>query len=691
MVLLDARKHLDALTWAWTESLDLLDVENSRYLREDIARAVTRVVSGPGRWEKQDIERLTKARDLLNENSVDDSSAPAVQRALDPLTLATPPWVRSLLAFGAINLLGAGVYFLAVRIGGLGRWLPFAVPVVTGLGVGAADARDFAQQVFKTDARLLLGLLAAEGLVLVAAGVASPGVLRALARTEPFNRVVVPLAMRIPWSRRRFFRDYVRGVRQWLALSRERAAGEQYAPLPATVRSDDQRESALSADPAAAVLRQLTADVDQPGAVLVAAPGGRGKSALLRAVVERALDAFERHPARAPLPVVPSATRATVLETLATALGPELASPEFLPLHLAAGDFFLVLDGVTEVGPAAEEIDAFVRSDGRRTPVLLAARPDPGYEDAVRRFPHWLAAEPVPLDDAALDQFVEHYGGAPFSPELRSACRGPDGYVPLLVRMTMTVAGGAGEPRTIADVYYAHFIRLFDAQFRGDEQKKISQLQAAARWCLDTYWRDGRRRLPFDGAELPSALLRAGVLVGAGAGGTPREVAFFHDSVQSYLTAYGLWRLDADGYKNPPACPPGMVWELPRVLLRAAGVPAFTRAQTVIVTAGGSELFQMCVAVFGAGRLRPVLRDELLRWARDHEENLRRQDVLGTLPPGVRATAEKKRGVTNVLTAAAEEAFRLDGSDGGARRLAQIYSGLAPEVCILEHVQDPQG
>jgi hypothetical protein len=118
----------------------------------------------------------------------------------------------------------------------------------------------------------------------------------------------------------------------------------------------------------------LTADVEQPGAVLVTAPGGRGKSALLRAVVERALDEFEERPALSPLPFVPTAIRSTVLETLAAELGPELASPEFLPLHLAAGDFFLVLDGVPEAGPAAKEIDTFVRSDGRHTPVLLAAR-----------------------------------------------------------------------------------------------------------------------------------------------------------------------------------------------------------------------------------------------------------------------------------------------------------------------------
>ena len=90
----------------------------------------------------------------------------------------------------------------------------------------------------------------------------------------------------------------------------------------------------------------------------------------------------------------------------------------------------------------------------------------------------------------------------------------------------------------------------------GGESQEV--IERASALCVATYWKTGDRTLPFARAAeeqraLLKTLLNAGLLIEADSRvvspSSPIEVRFFHDSMQTYLTARGLTkrRLPARG------------------------------------------------------------------------------------------------------------------------------------------------
>jgi HEAT repeat protein len=548
----DAPTVLRFLGEAWDKS-------DSRWLREDAAGWVARIITQQVKdWSAADVPELRKHLKRFEDEKTNErvqSYVPAIKEIIAPFEIWPPPWVRTLLAVAGVNLLAVLLFVVLRGHGGMARWLPFLAYAFAGVGFGLPDILKKAGQVH-LNGWLLLGLLVGELLLLVAAGLVSPALLRQIARVEPLNRIAVPLAMYWPRSRRRFFRTYVDDLRQQVKYKKERANHEEYQTLPATVRSSEHPDLRESQDPAKEVFQQLAegAGTEQARSVLVSAVGGRGKSALINNVVERALDQFEASPTH-PLPVLLAGSEESrdVDRLVERALGPVLASPELLPTHLGAGDFILVFDGVTEGGPPAGALVRFARGVGRHAPLLLGARPSAVYEEVVHSRTKWMTVEPLPLDDNTLKQFIDRYNGPSLTESLKRACRGPNGgYVPLLVRIALTLdANQRDEVKSVADLYFGYLMQLFQSEFPDDSEKKLNRLGKTARWSVETYWKDGVRRRPYTGTEPQKALLGGGVLVGDRST-DPSEVWFVHDTLQTYLTAYGLWRLDREGYAKAP-------------------------------------------------------------------------------------------------------------------------------------------
>ncbi|MFY0578318.1 hypothetical protein ACN28S_32015 [Cystobacter fuscus] len=149
----------------------------------------------------------------------------------------------------------------------------------------------------------------------------------------------------------------------------------------------------------------------------------------------------------------------------------------------------------------------------------------------------------------------------------------------------------------------------------------------AGEFCLRTYWINGIRSLRYRNApeqERMQKLLQAGILVpddvNPRTGQLPSQVRFFHDSMQSYLTARGLFLREhaADA------------WD---ILWRTAADPLFTSAQSEFSSGAGSELFQMCLQVFGPEeKLRRELTRQLLEWALLYDDMLTKRAILDALP-----------------------------------------------------------
>jgi hypothetical protein len=333
-------------------------------------------------------------------------------------------------------------------------------------------------------------------------------------------------------------------------------------------------------------------------------------------------------------------------------------------------------------------LEAFVQStNGSATPLLLSSRPTKTFRPLVEGTSRWAVAEPCRLDETTLDTFVKHYGGADLPESLKSPCRvRDDEYLPILVRMAMTLQDDGGAAAGVADLYRCYFLRTFEALLPG-EAERFGLLAEAARWCLETYWLTGARKIDYTGKPLQRQLRDAGILVPADGLEPPSQVQFFHDSMQSYLTAYGLAAEDQGGYAKLPGPPDAAsvaAWDRGTVLLRVAADRSFTGARSDLLETGGTELYQMCLTTFRpqAG-LRRWLRSELVRRAEAHDEDLRRKDILGAIPMHVLPLVEKTRGCAKLLEKAADACYASDEQTDTVDLLGRLYAAVAPLVYDL--------
>jgi HEAT repeat protein len=671
----EARKALKTLTTAWkSESL---------WLKEDVAKWWSLIITEQFKdWSPKDADEVLKPiRDRLADadNQTGRGYLPGIERVLRPFEILPPIWVRTLLAFAGINLFAVLLFIFRPGRRSLENWLPI-------LGLSGASVASWLANVpaeLYINSWLLGGLLGGELLVLIGAGLLSTSVLRQVAQIEPLNRVAVPLALRLPRSRKRVFRNYVASLRNQLERDKDQANQERYLALPADLKTHADRVAVtVSTDPAAAILPFLSNGEEQRGHVLIEAPGGRGKSALLREVVRQALDRFDQFPASASLPVLLTGTGESVEMMARSVLENVLLGPEFFARHLQAGDFFLVLDGISESGLSDKSLLQFVQGPyGSSTPLLVSTRPTRTFRHVIEGTARWLVVETRRLDESSLGLFVKHYGGTELARPVKDACRGLDGtYLPILVRMSMTIKQTGEGGLSVADLYRSYFLKLFEAQF-PNEKNRIAQLDETSCWCLETYWRDGQRRRRYEATDLQQRLLRAGVLIAADNLDPPKEVQYFHDSMQSYLTAYGLFAQDGQSYAKllrPVDDPTEKPWNRERVLLWAAANEKFVPAQADLLQTGGTELLQMCLATFTPqDALRQWLHDELVIWAETYEEDLRRRDVVNAIPVSVRQQVEKIRGVAKLLMKAAEVCLSSDEERKSVELLGRLYGGIA--------------
>ena len=578
--------------------------------------------------------------------------------------LASRAWFRTTIACLAIAILFLLLLVLLPRSNVAASWLPLIAWLMSLLGSSGLTVADIAK--WKIVPGYLVVTVFGLALATLVTGALSPRALKVLAPLKPFEFLAL-LALSIPWLRRRHLAPYAARVRERLATQSAQAQNEKFVRLPADTRSRGEREKTETvADPVKLILDVLTRDnVDQRASIFLESPGGRGKSALVRGVVAAALDQFLENP-RKPLPILCDLGAKSIEEGLTAALARFTLTDGAQKAQLERGDYFVVVDGLSESNLAPNGIHQFINGPfGGTVPLLLATRPSEGFRIAAEEASHWLHVEPRRLDENSLPLFVKAYDpdATKLDPELLSACRGADGtYLPILVRLALLGRkhSDSDEPRTAVSLYFNAFKCLLEN--KGVDIAAL--LDWADEWSLRTYWRDGCRTLAFhQQSDQPNleVLRNAGLLVETD---DPGEVRFFHDSMQTYLTARALF----SKYKTPP-------WNF---LARSAGnVAVFGSAKSDIAGEAGSELFQMCCQVFRPQRaLSDELRRQLLVWAAKYREDLSIRGVMdGVLPrlqDEVRGRVEPSSNSERHLTVAAQVC-----ADDGLAATAELYSHIA--------------
>jgi hypothetical protein len=305
---------------------------------------------------------------------------------------------------------------------------------------------------------------------------------------------------------------------------------------------------------------------------------------------------------------------------------------------LEEGYFIVFIDGLSEIGVNPEALGNYVRSAaGKASRLIVTMRPEGKLKKELKLSDSWAQFQPLRLTETTLDKFVEAYSQdhseRPDSlPELlKSACRSKDGeYLQILVRLALIIKDKDKEVSGIAGLYSEALNELLK---RNVLSKGISNvIGAAANICVKTYWEDGRRILIYferdEEKEILQILRGAGVLIGVDSSHSkdgdsePKTVKFFHDSIQSYLTARGLRNSGEDT----------------TVLWRAAGDERFIEAITDKQTPSQAELFNMCIEVFESKEnLLKQMVSDLLKWSEHYGGDLALKKVLEAVPSELKA------------------------------------------------------
>ncbi|MET0401648.1 MAG: hypothetical protein ABW123_04555 [Cystobacter sp.] len=589
------------------------------------------------------------------------------------LPLLEQVWVRTALACVALTLLLLLPLFLLRPSTAPRRWLPLLAYGVSLAGAGGGEVLGVLSG-WRIHVPTVLGVVSAEILLCAFLGLLSPAVFRRLVYTHPFSWAAAPL-LRSPAFRRRFFAPHVRQVRRRVEVASAQANGEVFVDLSAHVV--EHVGPGVRPSPSERTAEELSVLLTHERAhLLIQCAGGRGKSALLRQLVRLSLQRFEEKPS-APLPLFIDPA-ATDLEGAAKEALQDLGLPEGLrDALLESGDFFLVLDGLTESRLEPAALRRYLeREMGLHAPLLLSARPNEAYRVAMSHSLRWMAVEPRRLDEEGLVRFQAAYPDAEGRPSelsgaLRRICRGRGAestYVPLLVRLALRFGGGGVD--SVINLYRSVFAGLLKKD--PDDAATSEMLAFAEALCLRSYWEHHSRLIVFrdspDEHKL-RGLLDAGLLVPADArpGPVPTHVRFFHDSMQSYLTARALYALHASQRR----------WDC---LWRAAGDPSFAREQSDLMTEAGSELFQMCAYVFGHdARLRAELARQLDACAEANDERLTKEDILAAVPEELREPL-RRSGREQGPGALLREASRVCGAHGEGEALFLLYARIAPRV-----------
>ncbi|ATB35172.1 hypothetical protein CYFUS_000584 [Cystobacter fuscus] len=582
-------------------------------------------------------------------------------------------WVRTALACVGLTLLLLLPLLLLRPSAAPRRWLPLLGYSVSLVGAGGSEVLGLLGGL-RIHLPTVVGVVSAEVVLCACLGLLSPVVFRKLVFTHPFSWAAAPL-LRSPAFRRRFFATHVRQVRRRVEVASAQANGEVFVDLSAHVV--EHGGPGVPPSPSERTAAELCLLLTHERAhLLIQCAGGRGKSALLRQLVRLSLERFEQRPS-SPLPVFIDPA-AEDLESAAKEALQDLGLPEELRnALLESGDFFLVLDGLTESRVEPEALRRYLeREMGLHAPLLLSARPNEAYRLAMSHSLRWMAVEPKRLDEAGLARFQAAYPDEKgqlqvLSGALQRICRGRGGdgtYVPLLVRLALRFGGGGVD--SVINLYRSVFAGLLKRD--PDDAATSEMLAFAEALCLDSYWEHRSRLIVFrdspDEHKL-QGLLDAGLLVPADArpGPVPTHVRFFHDSMQSYLTARALYARQASQAR----------WDC---LWRAAGEPGFAREQSDLMTEAGSELFQMCAYVFGYdARLKAELARHLELCAEANDERLTKEGILAAVPGELREML-RRSGRSLGPGALLREATRVCAEHGEGEALFLLYARIAPRV-----------
>jgi hypothetical protein len=404
------------------------------------------------------------------------------------------------------------------------KWFPVTLWFLT---TGATTVTGFLTTSLKNyiDTGLLLMYLLLSIPILLAVGVVRPSFFKSIAGVAPFH-LLAPLVSVWPYFRKRYYGEYINNLAVKLGTEKmgrlladnSRTVIENYTPIPAGFFTNGSGEQ-LHIHPVKELIRYFDPnEEDACRHILIVAPGGQGKSALLREFLGQYIQLFTNDPTL-PLPVYLNGSGREITdipELIRNQLGRFLLSNELFTEEMKAGRYFLIIDGLSEaiVKPGAlANFVAFQNESGVHTPVIVTTRPNPVIEHEMRQSACWVAIQPKKLDDHTVQAFEQAYLGAgkQLGDHLRRICRSSNGeYLPILVKLA--IIANKEQIEDISALYQKAAEILLKTDERPDYIEIVDNI---ASLCAATYGKTGNREIwkTVDNKELINILANCGLLL----------------------------------------------------------------------------------------------------------------------------------------------------------------------------------
>ncbi|QHT65356.1 hypothetical protein GXP67_01030 [Rhodocytophaga rosea] len=515
------------------------------------------------------------------------------------------------------------------------KWFPISL---WGISTGFTTINDFLATSLKNyiDTGLLLFYLLLTIPAFFVFGIIKPSFFRSIASVAPFHFLAFFVSV-WPTFRKRYYNEYLKNLSGRIGIQKQiilrsyniRPVIEKYTPIPAVFFTNNFTEQVV-AKPVDELISYFDPEKEiSCRHIVIIGPGGQGKSALLREFVGQYLNLFDKHPSL-PLPIYVNGSGKDIndiSELIKNELGRFLISEDLFVKEMIAGQYFLMVDGLSEANlkPALlGNFVAFSNEAGVNTSLIFSIRPNERIEKEMNQSQCKIEVNPKKLDNKTVEVFEQAYlgEGNSLSESLRKICRSEKGeYLPILIRLAIIAHNEQIED--ISQLYEKTVQILLKNKIQNDYEKTMEKISSL---CLETYGKTGNREIikTADNTELLETLTTCGLLLPTNTnnrfGNEPRTFKFFHDSIQTFFVVRAFFTPEIINDQK----------KLISLFKDFASKPIYSKDKSDIIFKNGSEIFQMGVFVFNSYgiNLTQVFLEDLNQLADTYKLRFSAQNII---------------------------------------------------------------
>jgi len=583
------------------------------------------------------------------------------------------------------------------------KWAAVIAAVTSSVGFTSEGFRTMLGIEINVSLFTLLWL--ASFIILCILGILHPKTLIVLSKSQPFSLIMIT-SLNFQRFRKRVFSEYnkesIKRLQKLMWLSNN----EKYIPIPSSIETSlteldfySSKESILVKkseqdlrwiEPQPDILATEAITHTSTKIFYIEAPGGFGKSALTKFIAISVIEKFKLDDN--PLCIWLPNTVEDIYTGITNSLKEVAKSDDILGQIILTTKIIAFIDGFSETKLSHTKLLDFLNSKkSDNIQLLISSRPDADLRKIILQNYSYVICNLSLLTSENLRTFVSNYNKARSNNldelllNIKAKLSNKKGfYLPLIIRLSLLI--DPNDYESVADLYREVLRQLLSKKEIDTVTARDEVIFNVSEYCFSTYWQTGNRILLFadnntSDKMLLSKLYSAGVLIPLdpfemkASYSEPKFLKFFHDSIQTYLTARALVNKNSIEHT-----------------IKMAGDPIFLEKRDDTAEPYFSELFYMFIDIYPIpNQLFERLAKELIDYADKYDNHLTKGFLRKTFDKYIgsaNSSADFKSKSIGILLNELIQRLKINSLDESNFRqclkdLADIYSQVAPVIFLL--------